>query len=97
MTFDATSSTIFGRHHSVRAPVSHLRLVQEADDVAPSWPGLADANPSGAWLQLVDLTMAKLEAAVTAFEKERNDFEKWANDERAAIASERAVRRRWFR
>ena len=78
-------------------PASHLRLVRGPGDTAPARDDLTDANPIGAWLQLIDLTMAKLEEAIAAFERERNEFEKWASDERAAIASERAARRRWFR
>ena len=80
-----------------RPASSHLRLVHGARRAAPSGHDVADANPAGAWLQLLDLTMAKLEAAVAAFEKERNEFEKWASDERAAIARERSRRGRWFR
>jgi hypothetical protein len=78
-------------------PAPHLRVVRGSGDTAAAWDDLTGANPMGAWLQLIDLTMAKLEEAIAAFEKEREDFEKWASDERAAIARERAARRRWFR
>ena len=86
-----------GSSAHLQAPVTHLRLVRGASVTTPSLDGLADAYPTSASLRLLDLTMAKLEHAVAAFEKERHEFEKWANDERAAIASERAGRRRWFR
>jgi hypothetical protein len=94
-----------GRAGSSRARHGDVRVSRPADltlDAAPLSDSAAAENPvaenpTRAWLDLLDLTMAKLEEAVAAFEKERNAFEKWANDERAAIARERARRGRWFR